>query len=193
MKQKRQTGLRLIRGGRHGIRLGLLEVMVSPPELPPFTPEATVVEEDTWLVLSAEPAVKPVAESVVRIMTELIDARAVPPGSVLVKKGDPVQVQAVVYDLGEEPLCRPEWVSLALKGIFAVAEERPWTAMAMPPLGVRFGRLPLSRFVELLAEAVRDTPLSTLRRIWLTVEEDDCPAARRELLALAGPGDEEER
>ncbi|GFO57554.1 hypothetical protein GMSM_45610 [Geomonas sp. Red276] len=193
MKQKGQTGLRLIRGGRQGIRLGQLEVMVSPPEVPPFTSAATVVEEDTWLVLSAEPTVKPVADSVVRIMTELIDAKAVPPGSVLVKRGDPIQIQAVVYDLGEEPLCRPEWVGLALKGAFAVAEDRRLASMALPPLGVRFGRLPLSRFIELLAEAVREAPLSTLRRIWLTVEEDDCPAARRLLCALAGPHDGEER
>jgi len=90
--RKRHTGLRLIQGGRNEIRFGPLRVIVAPPEAPPFAPAATVLEEDTWLVLSAEPTVKPVTDSMVRIMTDLLAAKPASPGSVMVASGEPKQI-----------------------------------------------------------------------------------------------------
>ena len=185
MGRKRPTGLRLIRGGRNEIRFGPLQLIVAPPEAPPFAPAATVLEEDTWLVLSAEPTVKPVADNMVRLMTDLLTAKPTSPGSVLVANGEPMQILAVVYDLSEEPLCRPEWVGAALRGIFTLAEEKRLTKLAMPLLGVRYGRLPLSRFAELLTEVVRETTLLTLQQVWLTVADVECREVRRLLTALA--------
>jgi hypothetical protein len=156
-------------------------VTLAPPDGPV---EAIVLEEDTWLVLSAEPEVKPPAQGMVRIMTELLKAEPKIPGSVLVEGGEPLRILAVVYDLAEEPLCRPEWVGEALQGVLAVAEEKGVATLALPLLGVRHGRLPVARFVELLAEAVRTTPPHRLCRVWLMAKEQERLELRRLLEAL---------
>jgi hypothetical protein len=175
-RQKKKPTLRLVRGGRE-IPLGPLLVTLAPPDTPV---EAIVLEEDTWLVLSAEAAVKQPAEGMVRIMTELMSAEPKAPGSVVVENGDPMRMLAVVYDLSEEPLCRPEWVGEALQKILAVAEKKGVATLALPLLGVRHGRLPVARFAELLADVVRQTPLCRLRRIWLMATEPE----RKELRKL---------
>lgn len=185
-RRKKSPALRLVRGGRGEIPLGPLLVTVAPPEAPPFAVAATVLEEDTWLVLSAEPEVKQPVEGMARIMTELLKAEPKLPGSVLVEGGDPLRMLAIVYDLAEEPICRPEWVGKALMGILAVAEEKGLSALALPLLGVRHGRLPVARFAELLAEAVRKVQPRSLRRVWLTAADQEGQELRR-LLAAESP------
>ncbi len=49
--------LRLIHGGRSNrTTQGVVHVVMAPREQPPFAVDAIVVEEDTYLVLSADPA-----------------------------------------------------------------------------------------------------------------------------------------
>ena len=180
VRRKKMPALRLVRGGMGEFPLGPLLVTVAPPDAPI---EAIVLEEDTWLVLSAEPEVKPPVKGMVRIMTDLLKAEPKVPGSVLVESGEPLRMLAIVYDLAAEPLCRPEWVGEALQGVLAIAEEKGLAALALPLLGVRHGRLPVARFAELLAEAVRKTPPRRLRRVWLMATEQDGPELQRLLAA----------
>ena len=177
----RRPALRLVRGGRGEIPLGPLLVTLAPPDVPIA---AIVLEEDTWLVLSANPEVKPPVEGMVRIMTDLLKAEPKVPGSVVVESGEPLRMLAIVYDLAAEPICRPEWVGEALQEVLAVAEEKGLAALALPLLGVRHGRLPVARFAELLAEAVRKRPPRRLRRVWLMATEQDRRELRRQLEAV---------
>jgi hypothetical protein len=143
-----------------------------------------VLEEDTWLVLSAEAEVMQPAQGMVRIMTELLSAEPKAPGSVVVENDDPLRMLAVVYDLSEEPLCRPEWVGEALQKILAAAEEKGISTLALPLLGVRHGKLPVARFAELLEETARKTPLRRLRRLWLMAAEPERKELRKLLQAV---------
>src|SRR6185369_4691282 len=68
VRRKKGPALRLVRGGRGEIPFGSLRVTLSPPDAPIA---AIVLEEDTWLVLSAEPEMKPPVGGMVRIMTDL--------------------------------------------------------------------------------------------------------------------------
>ena len=181
VRRKKGPALRLVRGGRGEIPFGSLRVTLSPPDAPIA---AIVLEEDTWLVLSAEPEMKPPVGGMVRIMTDLLKAEPMAPGSVVVVSGEPLRMLAIVYDLAGEPICRPEWVGEALQGVLAVAEEKGLAILALPLLGVRHGRLPVARFAELLAEAVRKTPPRSLRRVWLMATEQEGQELRR-LLAAA--------
>jgi hypothetical protein len=187
MTETNRPRLRLIRGGRGELSLGPLLVTVAPAAAAPFQVAATVLEEDTWFILSAEPEVRPPAESTLRIMTDLLQAEPQTPGSVLVGQEEPLQLLAVVYDFAAEQLCRPEWVEAALRGIFAVAEEQKLAVLALPLLGVRHGRFPLACFAELLAKVVRETPLRRLRKLWLQATETEERELRRLLTAM---GDE---
>jgi hypothetical protein len=179
--------LRLVRGGRNGSRLGPLRVVAAPPEEPPFAVAATVVEEDTWLVLSAEPDIKPSADHPVRIMTELLEAEPLAPGSVVAGSKAPLQLLAVIYDLGQEPICRPEWVASALGEVFRITEEQNISTLALPLLGIRHGRLPVNVFLDIFANSIRETPLSHLRKVWLSTEAELTREVRSLLEAYARP------
>ena len=186
MTESAQPKLRLIRGGRDGLALGPLRLTVAPADAPPFEVAATVREEDTWLVLSADPTVTPPTDSVMQIMTELLKAEPLALGSVAVGRGTPLPLLAVVYDLGEEPLCRPEWIESALRETFALVEQRQFATLAMPLLGVRHGRIPMERFAALLAQVIRETSFAHLRRIWLVTPETQVGQIRRLLAGMNG-------
>lgn len=179
--------LRLVRGGRGGSQLGPLRVIAAPPDEPPFPVAATVVEEDTWLVLSAEPEIRPPADHPVRIMTELLEAKPLAPGSVVVASKAPLQLLAIVYDLEKEPICRPEWVASALNEVFRITEERKIPTLALPLLGIRHGRLPLNVFAEIFANSIRETPLNYLRKVWLYMVPELTREVRTLLEAYAHP------
>ena len=187
MNEQRNPRLRLLRGGRNGSRLGPLRVIVAPPGEPPFAVAATVVEEDTWLVLSAEQEIKPPADHPLRIMTELLEAEPLAPGSVVVVSKAPLLLLAVVYDLGKEPICRPEWVASALGEVFRIAEERNISTLALPLLGVRHGRIPVTVFVDIFTNSIRETPLRHLRKVWLSMEAELTREVRSLLEAYARP------
>jgi hypothetical protein len=182
-----KTSLRLIRGGRDELRLGTLRVAVAPAESAPFPVEAEIVEEDTWQVLGAGPDVDLPTEHPVQILTEVLSAQPLPPGSVVVREGIPLRLMAVVHDLNQEPSCRPEWVAAALGEGLRIAEERTIRTLSLPLMGVRHGRLPAAGFVHLLVVAVREQPRH-LQKLWLIVPEEQWDEVRG-LLAEAAKSD----
>ena len=180
MSKRNSPQLRLIRGGLDDLRIGPLRVMVASADKPPFAAAATVLEEDTWLVMSAEPEVRPPAYNPMNILTELLEAEPLIPGSVVVGNEAPLLLLAAVYDLGEEPICRPEWVRAALMEVLRIAEERGIASLALPLLGVHHGRLPVAAFVDIFTNRLRESRFRHLRKVWLTTE----PALTREVRSL---------
>jgi hypothetical protein len=173
------TPLRIIRGGRDDLyREGLRVTLIDPEKLPDGA-QGVVVEEDTWQVLATPPEFHEEREHPIRIMRAIHNARPLPPGSVLVREGTPVTFVAVVYDTGEEPVCRTEWIAAALSGIMALTGERKLGSLALPLPGVRHGRIPVPGAVVLLVTALRELAPPCLKRIWLAVPPEDRPAVRR--------------
>ena len=119
----RQAGLRLIQGGRQcRIRFGPIDIVTAPQSATPFEVDALAVEEDTWLIMSAEPTMGDLQEHPIRLMTDLIEARPKPVGSVVVQGRNPMHFMAIVHDVNQDPTCREEWVHSALHAIFREAE-----------------------------------------------------------------------
>jgi hypothetical protein len=165
-------------------------VVVASEENPPFPVEARAYEEDSFLVLSAPIEVREPARHPLRILTDLWQARPYPPGTVLVQAGRPARLLAVVYDLSADPICREDWVGEALARLAALAEERRWSTLALPLLGVRHGRLPVQRSASLLRETfIRTTPRH-LRRLWVVTDGEPEEWLLDDLAggAAAGPG-----
>ncbi len=144
-----------------------MRIVAAPENSPPFHVEALAFEEDTWLILSADPKFYEPEEHPIRLMTELIEAQPEPVGSVLVKGHSPIRFLAVVHDVDQEPTWREEWVESALNEIFKKAEQRRLRSIGLPMLGTLHGRLDKQRFVVLLARALRQTPFNHLRSLWL--------------------------
>ena len=164
--------LRLIRGARQfEMSVGSIRLVAAPEDSPPFPVDALAAEEDTFLVLSADPVVREPKEHPVRLMTRVIETQPEPPGSVLVKGKDPLRLLAIVHDLNREPSWREEWVASALDGIFRVAKERKLRSIALPMLGTKHGSLEKQIFAELLRNALERTSLSHLKRFWLIMPD----------------------
>jgi hypothetical protein len=168
-KIEAKPALRLIQGGlSHRVTHGVVHVVMAPREQPPFAVEATVVEEDTYLVLSADAhAAEPHPEHPIRVMTSLLEVEPREPGTILVRDRFPIEIAAIVHDLDEEPSWREEWVIGALDRALHEAERRQLRSVGLEMLGAVHGRLERPRFLQLLRQALQRLESRSLERIWL--------------------------
>lgn len=170
MKQSKdkKPRLRVIHGGLHRpLTFQGLYIVAAPEESPPFTVEAMAYEEDTYLVMSADPkhAVEPAHP--LRLMAELADLAPEKTGSVVVQGRHPVRLLAIVHDVELSPTWREEWIESALREIFSLVEKHRFASLGLPLLGTRYGKLDKARFTELLARILTETPIPDLKRLWL--------------------------
>ena len=134
-----------------------------------FDVEAIVLEEDTQLVMSAGTEIHDVRESFEALVKRAKKTGRLQPGSVIVKRGTPVKLLAIIHDLDEEPTWREEWIVGALQEVLKQTERRRITSLAMPLLGCRHGRLEPRRFAEFLKSAISKTRSTKLKRLWLVI------------------------
>jgi len=161
--------LNLIPGGRRtDFWVNKVRLAASPAEHPPFATEAVVLEEDTYLVLSAEAVVRQTDEHPIRLMTALFDQQPLEPGCVVVRGN---RLLAVVHDLDRDPTCCEQWVSQALQACLEQADQLGVRSLALPLLGSVHGRLPYTLSLKLIIEALSAASFHALRRIWLIVPE----------------------
>jgi hypothetical protein len=176
LKNKSQTKdeprLRLIRGGRRfEISLGSLRIVAAPEDAPPFAVDAVAAEDDTFVVLSAEPVVREPRVHPVRLWTQAIETQPEKPGRVLVRGKRPLRLLAIVHDLNQDPSWREEWIASALDGILREAESRKLRSIALPLLGTKHGSLEKQRFALLLQRALARASCSHLERLWLVIPD----------------------
>ncbi len=167
--------LRLIPGGYPGIDVDSVRVVAAPESSPPFEIDAVVHEEDTFLVLSADAAVRDPAEPILKTLTAAHEAEPEPPGSIVVRAVTrPLELLAVVHDLALDPTWKEEWVATALQNLLVEASKRELRSLRIPPIWSLHGKLAVERFAELLGTALRNTPTGSLERMWLVVPEQRC-------------------
>jgi len=178
---------RVLSGGQDPVaNLGsILVVAGGPEEAPPFQVEASVMEEDTFLVLSAEPIVVDPLEEPIRLMTRLIETRQETPGSVLVRGSGPYRMLAIVHDVEQDPTWREEWVAEALEQSLREAEARELRCISLEMLGCMHGRLGSARFAALFEEAVLRVRPRRLKRVWLRVPRKRNPGVVARMLREA--------
>jgi hypothetical protein len=161
--------LRLIHGGRSTrTTQGVVHVVMAPREQPPFPVDAIVLEEDTYLVLSADPrAGEPHPGHPIRVMTSLLEVEPKQPGTIVVRDRAPLEFAAIVHDLDEEPSWREEWIVSSLDRALAEAERRQLRSLGLEMLGAIHGRLERPRFLQILRQALQRSDPRRLERIWL--------------------------
>ena len=166
----RPGNLKLIQGGLYPqTAVGCVCIVAAPENAPPFKIKAVVFEEDTWLVMSAAPTVCEPEVHPIRLMTDAMNAKPVPVGSVKVQNGDPLRFLAIVHDVNQEPTWKESWIEKALTGVFQEAELRKVKSIGLPLLGTKHGRLEKNRCVSLLARVLKQITLEYLRQLWLIV------------------------
>jgi hypothetical protein len=148
---------------------GPIRIVAAPEAAVPFEIDARAYEEDTFLIMSADPACAGPEEHPIRLMTQLIETRPEPVGSVRVTGQRPLRFLAIVHDVNQDPTWKAEWVKSAIEEIFRETEKRELNAIGLPPLGTLHGKLSIQRFIELLVQALKQTAFHCLRRLWLIV------------------------
>ncbi|MGV8039059.1 MAG: hypothetical protein AB2L07_02950 [Thermoanaerobaculaceae bacterium] len=152
-----------------------VEVLVVPEGVTPIALAAVVEEEDTYLVLSAEPRVRETAEPLGSALAAVRRAHPLPPGSVAMRRGKPMRLLAVVHDLARTPSWREAWIASALAGVLRITRRSQLHSLSLPILGAVHGRFDPERFVSLLRDALAAAEPSALERIWLRVPDEQVP------------------
>jgi len=175
-KEDLRPKFKLIQGGRRSeVSIGSVRIVAAPEDEPPFPVEAVVLEEDTYLVLSAGWDKIESDDPPAGILTEAFDAKPKEPGSVVVYEDSPLRFLAVVYDFDQEPSWREEWVESALEGVFREAERRRLQTIALPFLGTKHGLLEKERFPLLLRGFLERNRSSHPLRLWLALPGNTRP------------------
>ena len=165
---------RLIQGGLHqSAAFGAVRIVAAPEESQPFPVEAMTYEEDTFLIMSADPEEIHPEIHPIRLMMELEDFKPKKIGSVVVKNGRPLRLLAVIHDVNHEPTCRDGWVEKALHAVFREVERRGIQSLGMPLLATRHGRMPCSRFAQVLGRVLAQTEIKSLKRLWIMAPVPD--------------------
>ncbi len=169
-KEDLRPKFELIQGGRRSeFTFGSVRIVAAPEDQPPFPVEAVVLEEDTYLVLSAGWDEIESDDHPVVILTEAFDTKPEDPGNVVIHEDSPLRFLAVVYDLDQEPSWREEWVERALEGIFQEAERRQIQTIALPFMGTKHGSLEKERFLLLLRKFLDRNRSPYPLRVWLAL------------------------
>jgi len=159
-----------VRGSHHSkMSIGAVQIFVGPENMAPYPVEAWAAEEDTYLMLSADPEVVESKEDLKQVMAQVLTTSPAAPGSVMVKAGYPLRLLAIIHDLNQEPSWKEEWVASALDGIFQEAESCKIRSLALPLLGTLHGSLERQRFLALLQDALERRSPRHLTRLWLVV------------------------
>ncbi|MES9957132.1 MAG: hypothetical protein ABW086_08795 [Sedimenticola sp.] len=171
---------RVIQGGKTRMfPLGSCQVTASPRSQAPFPVDATVFEEDTWRVLSADKDARPEKGHPVRLMTDMVFDQQVEPGSLLIRGK---RWLAVIHDLEMDPTCREAWIRKALAAVLEAAGEQNCRALALPLLGSVHGCIAWQESLQLITDALlgRKTTEPALR-IWLQISPQHLAGAVTQL------------
>ena len=130
-----------------------------------------VCEEDTFLVLSGDTTLPEKADHPIRVMTGVMEAEPRDGGSIVIERGQPPRLLAIIHDLNDEPSLQEPWLRDALTQIPLLARERGFRSLALPLLGTVHGRMGIQESWSLIESALSATP-STLERVWLQINPE---------------------
>jgi hypothetical protein len=178
MSRQGRPALGLVWSRKDHAVIGSVRLSVAPPRTTPRC-DAVVLEEDTWQVLAAGPELSICREHPIRLWTEVLDAKPLAPGTVLLREGWPLTMVAVVYDFDSVPCCRSRWVAAALAETFRICRERRVRSLLLPLPGVSHGRLSPRKAFRLVVRAIGEDPHGELRQVLLA-----CPPEAGEKVRL---------
>jgi len=174
--------LRVVGGRKEHVSIGQVRLSLAPHGA--ASPcDAVVLEEDTWQVVAAGPEIAIRTEHPIRLWTDVLNAKPLTPGTVLLRKGWPLTMAAVVYDFGATPCCRSRWIAAAMAEILRICHERHVSALLLPLPGVRHGRLSLRKAFRLVVRALGEAQQGELRQVLLACPSKEEEGMVRQLLA----------
>lgn len=149
-----------------------VDITVVAENATPANVDAVVEEQDTALVLGKPGNISISDEKPVWVLANQLESSGEPvPGSVLIRKGNPVRLLAIIHDLAQDPTWKTQWITKALDNIFISAQSCGIHSIKMPILGAQHGRYPFENFLSLLVERIKHSTPS-IEKIWLVVPQE---------------------
>lgn len=120
----------------------------------PTTPvQITVLEEDTWQLMSADNHIPDYSTHPVRVMTDLIDQKPVSPGTIL--RGNR-QWKMIVYDLDQDPVSQAGWIESATLNLLSTARQHGLRSLSIPLSGCRHGPISAMRSFKIFLNSLKN-------------------------------------
>ena len=98
-------------------------------------------EQDCWLVLGEQLHLREDERPAWVQANQLESAPAYPPCSVIARAGQPSQLMMILYDLDQQPICKPQWVKQALYAVLDYAHDHDLSCLQIPLPGYQYGGL----------------------------------------------------
>lgn len=173
--------LEVISGGRRDrLDINGTAVVAAAADAAPFGVQARILEEDAFLVLSAEPEVREVATPPVRVFDRAFNLEPKALGTLVVRGGSPLEILAVVHDLDRTPSAREDEVHQAYVSAWVLLAERKVRRAAVPLLGVAHRGLDPASAARALVSSLQRAVPGAVEGLWLVV----APGAETEMIAL---------
>jgi hypothetical protein len=107
-----------------------------------------------------------------------------PLGSVIPRKGQPLQLDTVIYDLTQNPIWSNSAIRAALDQLFSLLPKLHVHSLAMPALAYRHGKIPVVDFIRLMGDYLEHRALPWSGEIWLLLPRSSLQAALGQLQQL---------
>lgn len=160
--------------------------LVLGDEPPPAT-DVVVIPQDVYLLLGDVTSLEDPPETPAELLAASLRQRPRRRGTLVVpppRKGEPLVLQAVVYDFEDASPTREVHVFEVLLAAFEEAKTRGMRSLALYPLGTGYGGVPASRFLDLLTQVCYSAVElgTTLRHVHLLLPSPEELAHYQELL-----------
>ena len=151
--------------------------LVVGEDAPPAT-EALVVPQDVNLIMGEVDAIVDTTETTEEVLAGCSDTRPRRPGSLVVapaRDGQPLLLQAVVYDFDRSPPTTVGHVFEALVLAFEEAKSRGLACLAIRPVGTAYSGLEPAVFLRLLTQVCYSSAElgTSVRRVHLLLPSPD--------------------
>ena len=155
----------------------LLADMAAPEPV-----EVVVEEDDRHLLLREQPLLFDVPDGFTTLTREMQAQRPRELGDVVVCRGDPLRLIAIVYDVDREPIWDEVGVVTAYQRV--INELNRWQAatVMMPLLGTAHGHMSPNHSADLLGTALNNETPALLEQLYLRLASDCDIDALRGLL-----------
>lgn len=155
-----------------------VEVCFAPQALQPFSPNVIVEEQDTARILGEISNLSRTSPKPPWVLANQLEQQLHHlPGEVIFRQTVPVHLQAIIYDLDQDPIWQLSWIEQALKNILHICQQQQLDLLQLPVLGQQYAKLSLAEFTHLLHQALLQQDISNLKRIWVTIPDSQLAQA----------------
>jgi len=156
-------------------------VFIRPATHMPRRADVRAVEQDCWLILGEQSRLREDQRPAWVQANQLATTPSLRPGDVIPRPGQPPQLTMILYDLEQQPICKPQWVKQALSAVLEYTHDHDLSCLQLPLPGYQYGGLTAEVALTLLLTELRAYRQKNPATILLAMPDEHL---RQQLLSL---------